>query len=429
MGILTVGTIYRYSSTSDPSTPIIDGLPNLLHETHSPGLKKTLLESGINQIGTVKTVSGARVPAILISSSTHKQGSKMTPWQDEFDADNGYIRFFGDNKSIKDPSSAPGNRVILGQFLRHHSSDSYERLNAIPFIFFKSTAVDGRVKGNRIFQGIGLLNSAELVTQFQRDIGYFSNYVFEFDVIDLRREYELFNWDWISARRDPKVSSEESLVLAPKAWQEWVRDGDISRGRITRSIIRPRGVSKEDQLPTTGSREERCLADIYKFYASRKVQFELLASKVVANLLRESGNAYHEGWVTQGTGDGGIDFVGRIDLGTGFAKVEVIVLGQAKCESYAKPTNGVHLARTVSRLKRGWIGAYVTTSYFSDPSQAEITEDQYPLLMVNGLGLSKETLKLVELNGADSVIDFLETLSEDFHDHVKRRRPEEIYSH
>ena len=31
------------------------------------------------------------LPAILISSSTHKQGSKDTPWQDEFDVDNGWF--------------------------------------------------------------------------------------------------------------------------------------------------------------------------------------------------------------------------------------------------------------------------------------------------------------------------------------------------
>jgi len=208
------------------------------------------------------------------------------------------------------------------------------------------------------------VKSAELVTQYQKDIGYFTNYVFEFDVLDMRHEHELFSWEWISARRDPNITNEMALELAPKSWREWVLDGHISRDRILRRVHQRLNVSKLDQLPARSSREAKCLAEIFNFYTGKKHHFELLASKVVAHIIRQTGGTYHEGWITQGSGDGGIDFVGRIDLGTGFAKVEVITLGQAKCESYSKPTNGVHLARTVSRLKRGWIGAYVTTSFF-----------------------------------------------------------------
>ena len=118
--------------------------------------------------------------------------------------------------------------------------------------------------------------------------------------------------------------------------------------------------------------------------------------------------------------------MGRIDLGSGFSKVEVIVLGQAKCEAYSTPTNGVHLARTVARLKRGWIGAYVTTSFFSEKSQLEISDDSYPLITVNGLELAKETLKLVELTGSSSVIDFLENLDKTYSDYIEKKTPEDI---
>jgi len=206
MSALTVGTIYRYSSSNPVDIPSIDGLPNLLFHTNTPGENKALLEAGINAIRAVKTADGPRTPAILISSSTHKQGSKETPWQDEFDVDNGYIKYFGDNKSISDPSKAPGNAYILEQFLLHRSNDYESRLRAVPFIFFKSIKVGERVKGNRVFQGVGLLNSAELVTQYQKDIGYFTNYVFEFDVLDMRKDFEIFSWEWISARRNPKLT-------------------------------------------------------------------------------------------------------------------------------------------------------------------------------------------------------------------------------
>jgi hypothetical protein len=426
MSALTIGTIYRYSSSNSVDIPIIDDLPNLLFHTNTVGENKALLEAGINPIRAVKTSEGLRTPAILISSSTHKQGSKDTPWQDEFDVDNGYIKYYGDNKTIGDPSKAPGNSTILEQFLLQRNNSLESRLKAVPFIFFKSVKVGDRVKGNRVFQGLGLLNSAELVTQYQKDIGYFTNYVFEFDVLDMRKDFEIFSWEWISSRRNPSLSTSSTLSLAPKSWQSWVAEGEISRDKLIRRIHKITAVSKQDQLPTPGSREEKCLGEIYKFYDGKKHHFELLASKVVAYLIRQSGGVYKEGWITQGSGDGGIDFVGRIDLGLGFSKVEVIVLGQAKCEAYSTPTNGVHLARTVARLKRGWIGAYVTTSFFSERSQYEISEDSYPLLTVNGLVLSRETLKLVESTGSSSVVDFLEGLDRTYPDYIEKKRPEDV---
>lgn len=426
MSSLTIGTVYRYSSSNSVDVPVIDELPNLLFHTNTPGENKTLLEAGINPIRAVKTSEGPRTPAILISSSTHKQGSKDTPWQDEFDVDNGYIKYYGDNKSIGDPSKAPGNAYILDQFQLHKNNSVESRLKAVPFIFFRSIKVGERVKGNRVFQGAGLLRSAELVTQFQKDIGYFTNYVFEFDVLDMRKDFEIFSWDWISARRNPNLTNSTTLELAPKSWQSWVSEGEISRDKLIRRVHKITAISKHDQIPALGSREDKCLGEIYKFYDGRKHHFELLASKVVANLIRQSGGVYKEGWITQGSGDGGIDFVGRIDLGLGFSKVEVIVLGQAKCEAYSTPTNGVHLARTVARLKRGWIGAYVTTSFFSERSQHEISEDSYPLITVNGLELARETLKLVELTGSSSVIDFLENLDRTYPDYIEKKRPEDV---
>ena len=426
MGNLTIGAIYRYASFNSPELAEIDGLPNLLFHTNTPGQKKTLLEAGINPVGIVKSISGSRTPAILITSSTHKQGSKETPWQDDFDVDNGYIKYYGDNKTLRDPGDAPGNRIILRQFTLHNSRLEEDRMKAVPFVFFKSISVEGRVKGNRIFQGIGLVRTAQLVTQYQKDIGYFTNYVFEFDVLELRQEFELFSWDWISARRNPLLSNAETVNFAPKAWQDWLKNGELARDRVIRKILKSTHVSKIEQLPTKNSREEKCLEQILNYYKGKRHHFELLAAKVVANVVRQSGGSYSEGWITKGSGDGGIDFVGRIDLGSGFAKVEIIVLGQAKCESFARPTNGVHLARTVSRLKRGWIGAYVTTSFFSEPSQAEISGDQYPLLTVSGLDLARETLKLVELSGAASVQDFLEKLDSNFSGYIEKRDPEDI---
>ncbi len=418
---LKVGDIYRYSSSFDPSTEVIDGLPNLIHITSTPGKNKVLMEAGISPIG-----SKGNCPAILISSSVHKHGSKETPWQDEFDVDQGFARYFGDNKSSLDPSKSNGNKALLEQFALHKSGLAEMRSLAAPILLFKSVQVGTRIKGNRIFQGVALINSAERVSQYQKDIGYFTNYVFEFTVLNLVEENDYFNWDWISARRDISLSPEETLKLAPKSWKQWVESGDMNSPKLRRKVSRFLTVPRIEQVPMKGSREEKCLKDIYKHYQRHRQGFELLASKVVSSHISRSGGKYLDGWVTRGSGDGGVDFVGRLDIGSGFSKVKVIVLGQAKCEDPEKPTNGVHISRTVSRLKRGWIGAYVTTSFFSEPMQREIIEDRYPLLTINGSILAQEVLILVESSGLQSVSSYLERLDTEYPSWISSRAPEDI---
>jgi hypothetical protein len=144
------------------------------------------------------------------------------------------------------------------------------------------------------------------------------------------------------------------------------------------------------------------------------------------NFVNHSGGTYRYGWITKGSGDGGVDFVGKVQLGEGFSSVQVPVLGQAKCEDPNKPTNGKDLARTVARLKRGWIGAYVTTSYFSSSSQKEIIEDDYPLIKINGKVLAEHAIRLRDASGKKSLRDYLESIDEEYPDKIQQRRPEDI---
>ena len=51
---------------------------------------------------------------------------------------------------------------------------------------------------------------------------------------------------------------------------------------------------------------------------------------------------------------------------------------------------GADLARTVARLKRGWIGVVVTTGTFSVKAQQELLADQYPIVLINGSRLAQE---------------------------------------
>ncbi len=87
----------------------------------------------------------------------------------------------------------------------------------------------------------------------------------------------------------------------------------------------------------------------------------------------------------------GIDFVCRLDVGdrgSQLSRAPIVVLGQAKCQK--KPISAPDLARVVARLQRGWMGVYVTTSVFSEPAQLELTEDKYPLVLINGKRLARE---------------------------------------
>ena len=255
----------------------------------------------------------------------------------------------------------------------------------------------------------------------------FSNLVFEFAVLSLAAEGEALDWRWISDRRSPTLSLPETLRFAPRSWRDWLRDGNDRLSRLTRRATRLRATSKEDQLPAVGSREFKVLREIYGFYSSRgKHRFEGLAMEVTGRVIRESGARFFEGWVSPVGSDGGIDFVGRLDLGSGFAGTSLVVLGQAKCEDPESPTGGVHVARLVARLRRGWLGAYVTTSFFSGKVQREIFEDRFPLLTIHGKRLAEEVFTMTLERGFDSISAFLHEVDSRFDSVIADRPPEEI---
>jgi hypothetical protein len=426
MGKFRSGVTYRYARPYSDHQDIKDGLPNYFARvTSSKALP--LLESGVSPIGICRAIDGVRTPAILISTSPHKTGSDQTPWQDDINADRGYARYFGDNKGARNPALAPGNKILLEQFQLHNSGESNSRLLAAPIIIFERVRIGGRAKGNLRFAGYGLIRSAELVTQFQKSIGYFTNYVFEFSIMDLSDSREEFDWAWVNARRDSTYNLKKCAEVAPTAWQEWISKGEEAVERNRRRVSKNSVIDVLSQKPVQGSREDKCLREIYEFYsASKKHKFELLASRVTQGIVSHSGASYREGWITPGSGDGGVDFVGRVDIGTGFASTKLIVLGQAKCEKLTVGTSGKDVARTVSRLKRGWIGSYVTTSFFTTQVQQEIIEDQFPLITINGLDLARETLKLVEQSGFSSVLELLSQLESEYKSLIQKRRPEDI---
>jgi hypothetical protein len=426
--VLQIGQILRYSNRIGPEVADVEGLTNYLHATHLEGQPRALLERGINPIAQVRIAGALRRPAILISSSPHRVGSAQTPWHDVFDVDNGQIRYFGDAKTPgADPAAAPGNKALLDAYAVHSAIEPGERLSATPILFFRRTAVNGIPKGYVTFQGFGVIERVERITQFDTRRGAsFSNYVYDFAVLSMSAEHELFNWRWINARRNPTIDDAAALQSAPSSWRDWLAKGPSSIPRNRRQVAKLRVVKPRDQMPASGSRNEKILKQIFAYYADRKDRFEGLAYAIARNLLSHTTGRFVDGWITPSSGDGGADFIARLDLGQGFGAVRQIVYGQAKCISLNSGVDGKDIARTVARLKRGWFGVFVTTSYYSEPVQREVIEDEYPVLLISGNAVAENTFLMAEEGGYPNIQAYLDAIDREFDSMKARRRPEEI---
>lgn len=426
--MLRIGTVYRYArDISTYNEKFIDGLPNYHYETHVDGFKSFTFQRGIHSVQRVTGPDGRdRCPLIIISSSPHKAGSDDTPWQDKYDPDRGYVRYYGDNKTGGSKAEKNGNGVLLNLLPVFESGNEDVRKNeAVPIVFFERTTVDGRLKGNLLFQGYGILEKAELVTQYDtKKSEYFPNYLFQFCIFTMKEDGEAFNWDWISKRCDPSLTNEETNSFAPAAWKSWIKGGKDNLHKIRRSVSRFDIVKKSEQLPKENSKEYKRLLDIYHYYDGKKHNFEYLAMEVTKKVIEENGATCVPGWITKKSGDGGIDYVLRIDIGKDvLSGIKVIVLGQAKCTKPSRKTNGTDIARTVARLKRGWIGAFVTTSYYSEPMQQELNEDKYPIMLINGKKVAEVVDSEMFAKGLD-LPDYLESLENQYN--LEKRMPEDI---
>jgi hypothetical protein len=438
---MRVFELYRYPKPSPgPNIEFIDGYRNIFHATRWPdwpGLAdagRVQLDHGIDSVKKIQAVDGERRPAILIASKPHRAGSDWTPWHDELDAERGHVRYFGDNKADMgtDPLGPSGNRSVIEQFRLHDGSSRAERLRAAPMLFFESLVHDGRSKGYWRFLGVGLVERAELVTQVDRRGRPFVNYAFDCMLIDLSPEGLGIAWEWIAARRDPTKSLEECLLLAPAAWRRWVDGGAAVKERVRQQMTRNATLSPAAQRPDAGTPAEDALRHVinhYKrlgnFQGVGEHRFEGLASEITGSVLNESGQ-YRPGWITKRAGDGGIDFVSRLDLGVGAGALRLVVLGQAKCIAGAAPvTSGLDLARTVARLDRGWVGSFVTTGYFSEQAQREVVSDRFPLLMLNGRHVGETVVKESALRGM-SVPEYIQEIDSDYETRLSSRLPAEI---
>ena len=433
--------LYRYPKPSPgPEVEFIDGVRSLFNATRWPawpGLvtaARVQLDHGIDAVVGIRGTDGLRRPAIMVSSKPHRAGSDWTPWHDELDPFAGHVRYYGDNKPERaaDPLAAPGNRVLLEQFALHRSNAFADRLMAAPLLFFEGLVHAGRQKGFWRFIGVGVIDRAERVVQVDRRERVFTNYAFDCTLLDLGPENLELAWNWIAARRDPTWSAVECMKLAPQSWQRWVQGGHGVLDQVRQSVARFRILQPTDQRPDPGTPAEAALQTVIEHYKTGgswtgvgEHRFEGLASEITGAALSETG-IYRRGWITKRAGDGGIDFVGRLDLGVHDASLELVVLGQAKCKAGEAPaTSGLDLARTVARLDRGWIGSFVTTGYYTPSAQREVFADRYPLLLLSGRQVGETVAREAALRGMD-VNAYIEAVDAEYESRISSRLPVEI---
>ncbi len=392
---LHLGEVYRYGSpeTCPPDLEFVDGLRNWFFYTDSPrnddrGLR---FQAGIWNPRVVEDGDLSRNPLIICSSSPHQAGSIETPWFDVIRPDEGYVIYYGDNKDPdqRDASQSRGNAKMLEAMRLQHSPLRADRLRAAPILVVSSRDSGGPRSGVKTVEGLAVIRSADVILQRAHrgdglESAVFQNIRFDLTVLDLSEDGDAISMDWILARRDPACDDERSISNAPYAWRQFVDEGIWVADRLQRSVMRSFLIDDQSQRPHPGSSTEDVLLRTINFFEHRRHEFESVSARIVERIFLDQGFGYRTGWITKRSGDGGYDFVGCLDLDRSgqFSSTRQVVLGQAKCERSA--TSGRDVARLAARLRRGWQGAYVTTSTFSKNVQSEIIGDRFPILMVPG---------------------------------------------
>ena len=223
---LRIGTIYRAANPPDSDPPRLDGHPNFFHHTDTPGSAKLILGRGIFGARPIKlSGGGSRRPVIALSNSISSSGTSRNPWLDDLHSAESQINYSGDNRDpAKDPFDAQGNSMLLQEHSFISSADRGMRMKATPVISFERVKVASKIKGYLKFLGFGFVARAEQLTEFPAHGPSFENFRFQLRFLQPHSE-TLLDWEWISARRNPILSDEDCLRLAPLSWQTGVQDG------------------------------------------------------------------------------------------------------------------------------------------------------------------------------------------------------------
>ena len=420
---LRIGEIFRLSNDySTDSQEYIDGVKNFIYWTKSENIESTFrFERGIHKTKKINAIDFNRDPIIIVSSSPNKAGTENTPWKDRYDPDNGIVIYYGDCKNNDtNPSEASGNKILMEEWRKHSSNEKDKRKKATPIVFFERIK-----KGYLQFHGVGVLEKVSLITQKGNE-SEFTNFEFEFCILDLSKENNLLDWDWISDRCDKNLNIDDANKKAPESWKYWINNGNDKIEKVRRHVLKSKIIKEKDQKTPNGSFEEKILNKIVKHYKGKELKFELFALQITQFFFMDNNIKYLDGYITKGSGDKGIDFISRIDIGQDISGIKLIVIGQAKCQS--STINSKDIARTIAKLKRNYVGVFVTNSIFSQQTQEEILEDQYPLIMINGNKIAELTNKYILDSSKDlnKLQEYLDNLDEQYESYKSNIRPDDI---
>jgi hypothetical protein len=383
-------------------------------------------------------------PAFFCHSNPFQKKEEVNPWRDVILQDQGVVFYNGDNKT---PGVAPnftpqgspltGNTKLESLVNLYFSHSVNDRQKAPPILVFEQEKVNGQIKGFRRFVGLGIISNWDIRQQYTEQGQVFSNYLFEITLISL--ENGAFDYEWINDRRNSNLSIEEINRKAPKKWIKWIREGNACINSVRQVILKSSTASPSKQIGELKVEHHKILKEIIHHYENRskKDKFEALASLAATEFF---GRRYTEGWITQSTGDMGVDFVGRYDIehneipslpGNILGRTSLLVVGQAKCRTaYNDVKNGEltrDIARVASRLTRGTIGIYVTTGTYKDSTQAEVSMDELPIILINGRLLADLILSYLIKTGK-TLKDVLEERDE-WYDNSQRNIPIENILH
>ena len=416
---LRLESSYRYPSTQNPDIETINGVPNWYFQTDtgSDKLKTLTMGRGIWSPSAVRR-SGIKCNAVIIcTTAPHRAGSFTVPWSDIIKPAEGWALYFGDNKIDKEylAEKVIGNRTAMESWELQHSNSREDRLKAAPVVLVSSHGESGQGKGFRKIEGLCAISRADFVLQRDPKSGKsFRNIRFELMILDLKDNNDEISMDWINARRDSNTSLENSYDLAPDAWKRLIDRGSDNLEPFRRRVFQKLVIPDYLQALEVGSELENIRKATLNHFSRTPHDFEKIGARVTERILQSQGLRYKTAWITPKSSDGGLDFVGSIDLNPipGFHSSKHVVVGQAKCEDN-KATGGDALARLVARMRRGWHGVYVTTSKFSTSVQKEIIADRAPVVLINGLQVAATIRD--ELNDSGlPLIDYLDFTVSDF---------------
>lgn len=114
-----MGELYRYARPALPEVLEIDGISNFHYVVAAPGSPSLQLERRINAPSVTRAIDGDRVAVVLLASNEHKRGSMENPWHDTLAPDEGFARYFGDNRT---PDVDPGLLLAIEPCFANSSS-------------------------------------------------------------------------------------------------------------------------------------------------------------------------------------------------------------------------------------------------------------------------------------------------------------------